>query len=146
MSYIYLIVPLIAVIIAQVSKFFVRKNKLEFSFKNLIAYSGMPSSHAAVTVSLATIIGLRLGIESAPFAIAALFAFLSIRDAVGIRQYIGRQGKVINELVEDLGDDAYIDDTYPLLKEKVGHTPKQLIVGSIIGFLVAIIVDSVFRY
>ncbi len=137
MSYIYLIVPIIAVTIAQISKFFIAKNKLAWSFKNLVAYSGMPSSHAAVTISLSTIIGLRLGFDSATFAITALVTLLSLRDAVGIRQYIGKQGKVINELVEDLGDDAYIDDSYPLLKERVGHTPRQLLAGAIIGFLVA---------
>ncbi len=144
MSYIYLIVPFFAVIIAQVSKFFVPKNKLKITLRNLVAYSGMPSSHAAVTVSLATIIGLRLGIDSAPFAVAVLVALLSLRDAAGIRQYIGRQGKVLNELVEDLGDDAYIDDSYPLLKERVGHTPKQLIVGSLIGFIVALVIHYIY--
>ncbi len=139
MSYIYLIVPIVAVTIAQVSKFFIPSNKLSWSLKNLVAYSGMPSSHAAITISLSTILGLRLGFDSPEFAITALFTLLSLRDAVGIRQYIGRQGKVINELVEDLGDDAYIDDSYPILKERVGHTPKQLLTGAIIGFLVACI-------
>jgi acid phosphatase family membrane protein YuiD len=132
------------VAIAQISKFFIKKNKLAWSFKNLVAYSGMPSSHAAVTISLSTIIGLRLGFDSAAFAIAALVTLLSLRDAVGIRQYIGKQGKVINELVEDLGDDAYIDDSYPLLKERVGHTPKQLLAGSIIGLAVACILHYLF--
>jgi len=139
MEYIYIITPCIAVFIAQISKFFVKKNRLKFSFKNLIAYSGMPSSHAAVTISLATIIGLRIGFNSAPFAVAALVAFLSLRDAAGIRQYIGRQGKVINELVEDLDDGDYLDERYPQLIERVGHTPKQLLIGAVIGFIVALI-------
>ncbi len=139
MLYIYIITPTIAVLIAQISKFFVKKNRLKFNLKNLIAYSGMPSSHAAVTISLATIIGLRLGFDSASFAIASLVAFLSLRDAAGIRQYIGRQGKVINELVEDLDDGDYLDDRYPQLIERVGHTPKQLLVGAVIGFVVALL-------
>lgn len=139
MPFAYIIVPLAAVAIAQVSKFFIKKNRLSFSLKNLIAYSGMPSSHAAVTVSLATIIGLRLGFDSAGFAIAGLFCFLTLRDAMGIRQYIGKQGKVLNELVEDLNEDRYLDDRYPLLLEKVGHTPAQILVGSAIGLLVGIL-------
>ncbi len=139
MSYIYLIVPLIAVLVSQLSKFFIKKNRLKFSWRNLVAYSGMPSSHAAVTISLATIIGLRLGIASPIFAVATLLAFLSIRDALGIRRYIGKQGEVLNELVEDLNDDKYLDDRYPHLREKVGHTPAQIIVGTIIGIVVGVI-------
>jgi acid phosphatase family membrane protein YuiD len=139
MSFIYIIVPLIAVFIAQISKFFIPQNRLKPTLKNLLAYSGMPSSHAAVTVSLVTIIGLKLGINSPIFAISALMSFLALRDALGIRQYIGRQGKIINELVEDLNEDKYLDDRYPQLIEKVGHTPKQILVGSSIGLLVAII-------
>lgn len=139
MSYIYLIVPLIAVLVSQLSKFFIKKNRLKFSWRNLVAYSGMPSSHAAVTISLATIIGLRLGIASPIFAVATLLAFLSIRDALGIRRYIGKQGEVLNELVEDLNDDKYLDDRYPHLREKVGHTPAQIIVGTIIGIIVGVI-------
>jgi acid phosphatase family membrane protein YuiD len=139
MSYIYLIVPIVAVSVAQLSKFFIPQNKLAWKLRSLVAYSGMPSSHAAITISLSTIIALRLGFDSAQFAIAALFTLLSLRDAVGIRQYIGRQGKVLNELVGDLGDDSYIDDSYPILKERVGHTPKQLLVGAAIGFIIALL-------
>ncbi len=139
MSYIYILVPLTAVIIAQLSKFLVPKNKLKFNLKNLVAYSGMPSSHAAVTISLATIIALREGFGSADFAVAALLAFISIRDAVGIRQYIGKQGKIINDIVGDLEDEKYLDENFPQMIEKVGHTPKQLLVGALIGLAVALI-------
>ncbi|WKZ24509.1 MAG: divergent PAP2 family protein [Patescibacteria group bacterium] len=139
MSLIYLLVPLAAVLIAQVSKFFIKNNNLKLNWKNLMAYSGMPSSHAAITTSLATIIGLGEGIGSPIFAVAVLLALLSIRDAVGIRQYIGKQGEVINELVEDLEEDNLVDNQYPTLLEKVGHTPKQLIAGTILGIAVGIL-------
>ena len=139
MDFIYILSPLTAVIIAQISKFFIKKNRLSFSWKNLFAYSGMPSSHAAVTVSLAAIIGLEQGVESAIFAISALVAFLSLRDAMGIRQYIGKQGKIINELVDDLNEDRYLDDRYPQLIEKVGHSPAQIIAGSLLGLAVALV-------
>jgi acid phosphatase family membrane protein YuiD len=139
MPFIYIIVPLVAVFIAQVSKFLIPKNHLKPSIKNLLAYSGMPSSHAAVTISLMTIIGLTQGLASPLFSLATLVTFLALRDAMGIRQYIGKQGKVINELVEDLNEDRYLDDRYPQLIEKVGHTPTQIVVGALIGFFVAIV-------
>lgn len=137
MPFIYLAVPLIAAIIAQISKFFIPDNRLQFTFRNLLAYSGMPSTHAAVTVSLTTIIALTEGINSPLFAVSLLITFLALRDAMGIRQYIGTQGQVLNELVEDLEEDEYLDDAYPQLIEKVGHTPIQLATGTLIGILVA---------
>lgn len=139
MPFVYIIIPFLAVFIAQISKFFITNNRLHFSLKNLVAYSGMPSSHAALTVSLSTIIALREGLDSPLFALSLLFTLLVLRDALGIRQYIGKQGQVLNELVEDLGEDEYIDDTYPVLVEKVGHTPIQLIIGALVGFLVALV-------
>jgi len=141
MTYIFILTPLISVIIAQISKFFIKKNRLEWSWKNLVAYSGMPSSHAAVTISLATIIGLKLGFDSVAFAIALLFAFITIRDAVGIRQYIGSQGKIINKLIKDLNEEDHLDERFPILRERVGHTPRQLIAGAIIGIVVALIIN-----
>ncbi len=139
MPFIYLVVPAIAVLIAQLTKIFIPRNRLRFSLRNLIAYSGMPSSHAALTLSLATIIGLRHGFDSPVFALAIFVAFLALRDAVGIRQYIGKQGKVLNELVDELNNDEFLDDTYPRMREKVGHTPAQLLAGSAIGAIVACI-------
>ncbi len=138
MPYIYLIAPAIAGLIAQLSKIFIPSNRLVWSWKNLIAYSGMPSSHAAITVSLTALIAIKLGLDSPLLAVSALFSFLALRDALGIRRYIGKQGKAINELVEDLKEDDYLDDRYPSMIEKVGHTPRQIAAGTIIGLIVAI--------
>lgn len=139
MPFIYLAVPLIAACVAQISKFFIPDNRLRFNLRNLLAYSGMPSTHAAVTVSLTTIIALTQSINSPLFAVSLLITFLALRDAMGIRQYIGQQGEVLNELVEELEEDKFVDDDYPRLIEKVGHTPIQLATGIIIGILVAFI-------
>lgn len=139
MPFIYLAVPLIATVIAQISKFFIPDNHLRFTLRNLLAYSGMPSTHAAVTVSLTTIIALTESIASPLFALSLLITFLALRDAMGIRRYIGQQSEVLNELVDDLEEDKFVDDVYPRLIEKVGHTPIQLATGTLIGVLVALI-------
>lgn len=123
---------------AQLSKFFISNNHLKFTIGNIFSYSGMPSSHAAASIGLTTIIGLRLGFDSPFFAIILFFTILVIRDAVGIRRYIGAQGEVINDLVKDLGNDQYLNQSYPKMKERVGHTKKQILVGSVIGLIVAI--------
>ncbi|MEI6379164.1 MAG: divergent PAP2 family protein [Candidatus Falkowbacteria bacterium] len=140
----FIIVPLTAAIIAQVTKFFIKSNGTHFSWRALIAYSGMPSSHAAVTVSLATIIGLEQGWQTATFALAGIFALITIRDAVGLRRQVGRQGAMINELTRELDEERLLSEKFPNLLEKVGHTPAQLAVGSLIGLAVAIIIHLVF--
>ncbi len=136
---IFLILPLIAALLAQCSKFFIKSNKTRFSFRNIVAYSGMPSGHAAMTVSLTTIIALELGLNSPMFGLAAIVMILTIRDAVGLRRYLGQQGAVINELVQDLDEDKFLDDKYPHLREAIGHSLAQIAVGALIGFFVSLI-------
>lgn len=134
-----LIAPILSGLIAQTIKFFIKTNKQKFSFKNFVAYSGMPSGHSAMVVSLAAIIGLDQGWHSPLFAVSTILAIIVIRDALGIRRYLGKHGRILNILIKDLGDDKMLDETYPHLLEKIGHTPIQVLVGSIIGFLVSFV-------
>ncbi|RLC38499.1 divergent PAP2 family protein, partial [Candidatus Falkowbacteria bacterium] len=101
MSLEILLLPLVAGLIAQLIKFFIRSNNKKFEFKNILAYSGMPSGHSAIVISLATIIGLKEGINSPLFAISIILAIIVIRDALGIRRYLGQHGKTLNILVKD---------------------------------------------
>ena len=133
------IAPILSGLIAQSIKFFIKTNKQKFSFKNFVAYSGMPSGHSAMVVSLAVIIGLDQGWHSPLFAVGVILAIIVIRDALGIRRYLGKHGKILNILIKDLGDDKMLDESYPHLLEKIGHTPAQVLVGSAIGSLVSLI-------
>jgi acid phosphatase family membrane protein YuiD len=92
-----------------------------------------------MVISLATIIGLKEGFDSAIFAFSVVFAVIIIRDALGIRRYLGQHGRILNILVKDLKDDSVLDENYPHLLEKIGHTPAQVLVGAIIGFLTSLI-------
>lgn len=135
----YLLLPLASALIAQCSKFFIPSNNTKFSLRNVIAYSGMPSGHAAMTISLCTIVGLKLGVNNPMFSLCVIITLLTIRDAVGLRRYLGQQGAVINDLVQDLDEDKLLDDKYPHLREKIGHTGAQIMVGALIGFFVSLI-------
>lgn len=99
------------------------------SWHDLVVTGGMPSSHSAFVVSLATIIYLVEG-TSTGFAISLVFAFVVVRDAFGVRRSVGEEGHVIDEMLKKLK-----------IKKKVhysmGHTPLQVLVGSVIGVLVA---------
>ncbi|MFA5247858.1 MAG: divergent PAP2 family protein [Patescibacteria group bacterium] len=137
----YLILPLVAGLVAQVSKFFIKSNHEKVSLKNIVSYSGMPSGHSALVVSLATIIALKDGWQSPLFAVSFILAIVVIRDAVGLRRYLGQHGKILNALVKDLKeeDDAPLDRKYPHLLEKIGHTPAQALIGGLIGLLVSLV-------
>jgi acid phosphatase family membrane protein YuiD len=132
-----LLLPIISGIIAQAIKFFIKSNEQKLDFRHLLSYSGMPSGHGAMVISLAAIIGLEEGITSPLFAISAIIAIIVIRDAMGIRRYLGQHGKILNILVKDLKEDEVLDEHYPHLLERIGHTPAQILVGGIIGFLVS---------
>jgi acid phosphatase family membrane protein YuiD len=136
--YLIILVALGAGLTAQTIKMFVHGNHIRFSPKNIVAYSGMPSGHSATVVALTTIIGLTQGTGSAIFAMSVVFAVLVIRDAIGIRKYLGEHGKILNALVKELNADDLLDKRYPHLLEKIGHTPAQVAVGGLIGFLLAV--------
>lgn len=138
MNFEILILPLIAGLIAQIIKLFLKSNGQELKFRNILSYSGMPSGHSAMIVSLATIIGLTEGLDSPLFALSFILAIIIIRDALGFRRYLGEHGRILNSLVKDLKEDSLLDAQYPHLLEKIGHTPSQVIAGSIIGLIVSI--------
>lgn len=137
--YLVVILPLVAALLAQLAKMFLHSNRLKLDWKNLTAYSGMPSGHSSMVISLATIVGLTEGFFSPLFGVCLVLAVLIIRDALGIRRYLGQHGKMLNDLIKDLGNDDVLDHGYPHLIEKIGHTPAQIVIGGLIGFLTSLI-------
>jgi hypothetical protein len=100
------------------------------------ATGGMPSSHSAVVVALATSAGFVEGPDSTLFIVTLFYAILTFRDALGVRRAAGAQAKVINQLIRDLSP------RFPLrsrpVKEIVGHTVSEVFVGSLLGFFIAV--------
>lgn len=135
------LIALISGLLTQLIKFIIQALRGEFRWSSLQEYGGMPSAHTAFVVSLSTVVGMHEGIESAAFAVSAIFSLLIIRDAIGLRQFLGRHARVINMLVKDLPDD--IEAKYPAhLIERIGHTPLQAIVGGIIGLVLGLTLYS----
>jgi hypothetical protein len=135
----FILVPIIAMAIAQLSKFAVRENRRKISWRNLVAYSGMPSSHTATVISLVTVVAFSEGITSPLFAFALIFAFIVVNDAIRLRNYLGQHGKALNTIVKDLKEDDLMEDSVPKMLEKIGHTPAQVLVGALIGIVVGIL-------
>ncbi len=126
-------VAIAACLIAQVLKMVVdvvRQGKV--SLKLLVGTGGMPSAHSALVTALATGIGQTVGWASAEFAIATVFAVIVMYDASGVRQAAGKQAKVLNQLVDELFQEQS-EPRPDRLKEMLGHTPFQVLVGSGLG-------------
>ena len=109
----------------------------KFNFKRILGAGGMPSSHSAVVTSLATLIGRYEGVTTPIFALSVIFAFVVMYDAAGIRRAAGKQAKLLNKLVETPGLSGV--QVGEKLIEVLGHTPKQVFVGAIIGVVAGLI-------
>ena len=132
-------VPLICAVtawaLAQIVKvpldyFFTR----EMNWHLLFSAGGMPSSHSALVVALGWAIGLEYGFDSAAFAIAFVVGVVVIYDATGVRRAAGEHAKVINRMIDDLVEGHPLKEKE--LKELLGHTPRQVFVGIIFGWLI----------
>ncbi|MBI3243532.1 MAG: divergent PAP2 family protein [Chloroflexi bacterium] len=106
----------------------------EFNWHLLLSAGGMPSSHAALVAGLAWTMGLEYGFDSAVFAIAAVFSMIVIYDATGVRRAAGEHARVINRMIEDLATGHPLKEEE--LKELLGHTPRQVLAGTIFGIVV----------
>ncbi|MFC1517049.1 divergent PAP2 family protein [Candidatus Margulisiibacteriota bacterium] len=133
-----LISALVAMLLAQILKLFyyLRKEK-KINFRYLVQAGGMPSSHSAMVISLATAIGLQEGWGSSFFAIAVIFASIVLYDAAGVRRAAGKQAKILNVIMTDLFD--YGKFHGEKLKEFLGHTPMEVIAGIVLGMIVAFV-------
>jgi acid phosphatase family membrane protein YuiD len=111
-----------------------------FNFKWFIGTGGMPSSHAAGATALAVTCGYELGFDSPVFALAAVFALVTMFDAQGVRRETGQQAEILNRILEDIYWKGKIETKR--LGELIGHTPIQVFIGSIIG----LILSSIFYF
>ena len=102
-----------------------------FNFRWFVGTGGMPSSHTAGACALATTCGLQLGVESVSFALAAVFAVVTMFDAQGVRRASGQQAQILNQIMDDIYFEGKIEANR--LKELIGHTPIQVIMGALIG-------------
>ncbi|MEE8357354.1 MAG: divergent PAP2 family protein [Anaerolineales bacterium] len=104
----------------------------------LFQAGGMPSSHSAMVSAAALSVGLYVGFDQPVFAISSILAIIVIYDATGIRRETGRQAVLINTMIRDLakGKLAQVDR----LKEVLGHTPGEAVLGTLLGIVIALVV------
>ncbi|MHB8089931.1 MAG: divergent PAP2 family protein [Anaerolineaceae bacterium] len=132
----YLLTILLAWLIAHTIKYVVTLIKKEKH--NLRSYlfisGGMPSGHSATVIAMATIIGLKDGIDTGIFGLAVLFAVITMYDAVKVRRSSGEQGAAIHGLIKER------KSLVELPRVARGHTPIEVACGALLGGVIGLVV------
>ena len=92
---------------------------------------GMPSSHSALITALTSGLGMDLGFDDPIFAFAVGISLIVMYDASGVRRSAGLNAKEINKLAKTFDENSTLN-----LKETLGHSKLEVIVGSILGPLI----------
>lgn len=108
-----------------------------FNVWRFIGSGGMPSSHSSFVTALSTAVGLTDGWDSTIFAMSVVFSLIVMYDAAGVRRAVGKQAIIINKMIEDIHNKKGIKQTELRLKELIGHTPVEVVVGAILGIIIA---------
>lgn len=132
----YLIAVAAGWVVAQGAKYIivVMKTRSLSYLRQLYLSGNMPSAHSATTIALLTVVGLKDGIESGLFGVAALFSSIVIYDSMMVRRSVGEQGLAIQELIKERLSEVILP------RAAKGHTPIEVLVGISVGVAVGVVV------
>jgi len=134
----YIVVPFATWAVAQILKFTIAAMRGRIDFRYLYASGGMPSVHSAVVCSLAVTALLVSGAASPVFGFAVIFAAIVMYDSFGVRRSAGEQAAAINMLITSLDRSKIkLSDPDLHLREILGHQPKEVTVGAVLGVVLA---------
>ncbi len=105
-------------------------------FTRLVGDGGMPSGHSATVTALTVTAALEYGADSPVFAVAFIFAIVVMHDAMGVRLEASKHAVMLNNLFELMDPEISPEQK---LKEFLGHTPTQVVAGSVLGLIVALL-------
>lgn len=111
----------------------------KIDMRRFVSSGGMPSSHSALAAACAASIGKLYGTQSPGFALAVILAAVVMYDACNVRRSAGDTARLVNQLlahVERLTAEDFADD----LREVMGHTPLQVLMGALLGLCVGLLV------
>ncbi len=134
-----IVAPALGFFVAQAIKvisYALRERRI--NFKLFVETGGMPSSHMATATALSAIVGLEIGFSSGMFAVALAFNVFVMYDAAGVRRAVGKQAEVLNAIIDDVYKEKGIKEGR--VRELLGHTPIEVIVGSLLGIAIGMFV------
>lgn len=127
--------------VAQVAKTIIeliQQRKLHVG--RMLSSGGMPSSHSALVTSLATATGRISGLDSVAFAITVVLASIVMYDAAGVRRAVSIQARILNQMIDELFEGRPMAEKR--LRELIGHTPVQVLVGGLLGIGIGLLVAT----
>lgn len=132
----YIIAVIAGWVIAQGAKYIIMviRHRSFDHFRQLYLSGNMPSAHSATVVALVVVIGLRDGLNSGLFGLAALLASIVMYDAMMVRRSSGEQGKAIQQLIKEQ------KSTVALPRAAKGHTPVEVLAGAALGAVIGLVV------
>lgn len=110
-----------------------------FDVSRFASSGGMPSSHSALVVACTTAIGKLYGIEDPIFALSAILSAVVMYDACNVRRSAGDTARLVNQLLEHV-ERLTAEDFADNVREIMGHTPLQVLMGSLLGLGVGLLV------
>ncbi len=110
-----------------------------FDIRRFVSSGGMPSSHSALVVACTTAMGKLYGVGEPLFALSAIFAVVVMYDACNVRRSAGDTARLVNLLLEHV-ERLTAEDFAENLKEVMGHTPLQVLMGALLGLGVGLLV------
>jgi acid phosphatase family membrane protein YuiD len=132
----YIIAIIAAWLLAHVVKYaiaFSKGTQVDLTHQLFIS-GGMPSSHAATSVAIWTVILLKDGVASGLFGLATFVVLVVCYDAVKVRRSSGEQGDAITQLIKESNSKVRIP------RAAKGHTPVEVIAGAIFGAVIGSVV------
>lgn len=134
LRYKYIIVPFVTWFGIQLFKvLYKRVHEGIWDIERILGAGGMPSSHSAIAVSLATMIGKNVGWDTPIFALSVIFSLIVMYDAAGVRRAVGKQARILNDILNN----QKLSNAEKL-QEMTGHTPIQVAAGALIGIIVGL--------
>ena len=129
-------------VIINLVKYAIAKKKGEavnkVTLETLFKLGGMPSSHTATVIALAASVGLHSGWTSDIYAVAGVFAFIVMFDAIKVRLPI----EMLTDAFNVLQGKFYGKDV-DNLKKVEGHTLPEIAGGFVVGAAVALFMVKV---
>jgi acid phosphatase family membrane protein YuiD len=137
--HIFVAAPIIAWAISQVIKtFFYLVSEKQVNVARLFDTGGMPSSHCAAVMALVTVLAYKTGMTNPLFAVALIFGAIVVYDATNLRRAAGDQAQLLNRVIPDLLSGKFVKQfDYKALREMLGHSWQEALVGCGVGFLIA---------
>lgn len=110
-----------------------------FYWHNFFSSGWFPSFHTWLASSVAMLVLLENGVDSMLFMVVFSFGLLFAYDAMNIRYEAGQHASYINVLRHELQNVLVKDVKKPPLKERIGHTPIEVMWGVVFGSVLTLI-------